>query len=62
MDFKRMRLMRDSTQSCMTVDSVEPLSLDEWEQVIQIEGLRGWRIDEFYVLCQQVLEDERWNF
>ena len=61
MEFRKMRLVRDSTESWMTVEAGEPLSLDEWEQVIQIDGLVGWRIDDFYVLCQQVLEDERWN-
>ena len=62
MEFRKMRLVRDSTESWMTVEAGEPLSLDEWEQVIQIDGLVGWRIDDFYVLCQQVLEDERWNW
>ena len=62
MEFRKMRLVRDSTESWMTAEAGEPLSLDEWEQVIQIDGLVGWRIDDFYVLCQQVLEDERWNW
>ena len=50
MDFRKMRIVRKSTESWMTVESDEPLSLDEWEQVIQIERLGGWRIDWFYVL------------
>jgi hypothetical protein len=62
MDFWRMRLMRESTGSWLTVDSGEPLSLDEWEQVVQIAGLHGWVLDEFYILCQAILEDERWNW